>query len=283
MLPRPPMMMQTKKKRLELEDEGVGRDVALQAANSRAGDPGGDAAEDEHRELGAEQRHADRLRRDRVVADRHQADAPHASGDVPGQPRRQHRERGDQVVEAVRRVERRREHRTGQADAAAGEADLREDDLADDQGERHRRHREVEAGQAQRRQAERQPAEAAERARRDQSRCRMPAHLAGEDGEGVGADREQADVADRQLPGVADDQVEAGDQDPVDADQRRQVQLVLIARPARQGGDEQRRDREGDAGAQVRRHTGLTFFEPSRPSGLSSSTTISRPTAIVCW
>ena len=80
----------------ELEHEGVGRDVALQRGEHRAGDAGGDAAEDEDLQLRAEHRHADRLRGDRAVADRDQAAPPHLARHVPGEP-------GDQAARASTR------------------------------------------------------------------------------------------------------------------------------------------------------------------------------------
>ena len=107
---------------------------------------------------------------------------------------------------------------------------------------------------------------------------------AGQEGEGIGADGEQSDMADRKLPCEADHEVEADDQYPVDPDELRQMQLIEVADPEGQGGERHAAgEKAGGAGWRAGvRHTARTCRWPKMPSGLSSRTTISRPTAMVC-
>ena len=69
---------------------------------------------------------------------------------------------------------------------------------------------------------------------------------AGDDREGVRADGEQPDVTDRELSAEADHEVQPRDQDPVRADQRREVELVLVTRPERQRDEGSRGDGKGE-------------------------------------
>ena len=107
---------------------------------------------------------------------------------------------------------------------------------------------------------------------------------AGEEGESIGPDGEQPDMADRKLPRVADHEVKTDDEDPIDPDKLRQMQLIEVAHPQGQSGERHAAgEKAGDAGwrADVR-HTARTCRWPKRPSGLSSRMMMSRPTAMVC-
>ena len=149
----------------DLEDEGVGRDVALQRGEQRAPCPGRHPAEGEDGELLAKQRDADRGRRDLAVAHGEECAAPHQAGHVPGEPGDDGGHGEDQPVEAVRGGEGRPEARDGQPHAAAGKIAEGEHKLGDDQGEGQRDEREVEAGQAQGGKAEEEADQAAQRTR----------------------------------------------------------------------------------------------------------------------
>ena len=186
-----------KEEHAQVEDERLWRNVALQRSEERARNACRHAAEDEHDELGPENGHADRLRRDRIVANRHQPPTPHAAREIPGQQRH---ERGDQqreVIEPRGRVEWRRVQRPHQADAAARQTNLRQDDLVDNERERHRGHREIEPRQPKRRQAKRQAAQTTKHPGH-RGRCiGIEPPLADQNAKRVRTDRQQADVTDR--------------------------------------------------------------------------------------
>ena len=187
-------------------------------------------------------------------------------------------------MEPARRIEGRGEPRHREARAAAGQIALRERDLGDDHGEGERGHREIEARQPQRRQAEQQSAQRAEAAGGEQRQPRIELVAPRENGEGVGADGEQPHVPDRELPAVTHDEIEPGDEDPVDADQRREVELVLIARPPGQRRErhERQQHRHEPCGTHGLPQTGRMEAVPNSPAGFTSSTSMSSPTAMVC-
>src|SRR6266404_594244 len=73
----------------------------------------------------------------------------------------------------------------------------------------------------------------------------MQAMRAGQYRETVSTDRQQAHMTNRQLAGIADDQVQSADQHPVGTDQRREMQLVEIARPPRKRDQRCRHNQDG--------------------------------------
>ena len=249
-----------KKEQPQLENERVRRDVTLQHGEQRTRYAGRYAAGDEHREFGAEHRHADCLSGDHTVADGDQPAAPGEARDIPGQPGYEPGNRQDQPVAPLRRIERRGQAGDGKADATAGEFALGQRDLGDDQREGQRGHGEIKAGKPQRRQSEEQAAQTAQAAGSGHRQRGMHAMRTGKDREAISADRQQADVADGQLARIADNQIEPADQHPVGPDQRGQVQLVKVSRPPRQGDQGDDDDGQGDSFAvgHFHDHTGLT-------------------------
>ena len=111
-------------------------------------------------------------------------------------------------------------HRSGNADAAAGDALPGQRHLRNDGGEAKRRDGEIEGAQPQRRQADDQAEDGADHGRNRQRQIRRQRRydIAGrEHAGGVGSKREQCHPADRDLAGEAYDQVEAGHQHPIHA------------------------------------------------------------------
>ncbi len=237
----------------QVEGEGVGRDVALQGREQRAGDPGGRAAEGEHGEQQAPLVHAAAFGRHLRVAQRDQAAAEPAAPGVDGQPGHQRRHRHAQRIEPGRAVERRGEGRSGQADAAAGDARPGQRHLGHDGGEAERAHGEVEGPQAQRRQPDQHAAGRAREPRRGQGERRRHAELLAQRAGGVGAHGQQRDVADRQLPGEAHDQVQARHQHPVDGRTGGDDGPVVLPREGDRD-DGQHQQQPGQHGAPCARH-----------------------------
>ena len=211
----------------QIEGKSVRRDIGLQAREQSAGDGGQRAGEQKDRDQHARFGNADGFRGDFGVADRDQGAAEPAMSDVRAHPGAEGRERDAEIVVAPCGIEGRWKFRTGDADAAAGDALPGQRNLRDDGGEAERRHREIERAQSQGRQADDDSEHGADTARDRQ--CREYRHrrqdIAGDEYAGdVGAERQQRDIADGEMPGEADDKIEAGDQHPIDcrpgADQR---------------------------------------------------------------
>ena len=115
-----------------------------------------------------------------------------------------------EIVIAPGGIEGRGKFRADNADAAAGDALPGQRDLRDDGGEAERRHREIERAQPQRRQADDDAEHGADAA--GDRQCREYRHrrhdIAGDQhAGGVGAERQQRDIADGQMSGEADDRL----------------------------------------------------------------------------
>jgi len=126
----------------------------LQGREQSAGDRRQRTGEQEDRDQHLRLGNTGGFRRDLGVAHRDQRAAEPAAGDVGAHPGGQSGKCDAEKVKAPRGIERRREFRPDDADAAAGDALPGQCDLRDDGGEAERRHREVKRAQAQRRQAD---------------------------------------------------------------------------------------------------------------------------------
>ena len=153
-----------------------------------------------------------------------------------------------EIIEAPLRGERFGEDRSGNADAAAGDALPGQRHLGDDGGKAKRRDGEIEGAQPQRRQPDDQAEDGADDGRRRKRQIgRQRRHdIAGREHAGrVGSECEQCHPADRNLAGEPDDQVEAGHQHPIDAGAGRDHAPIAAAEQREREADhEQRQQRQ---------------------------------------
>ena len=204
----------------------------MQGREQPAGDRGERAREQEDRNQQALLGDAGRFSRYLGVAHRDQGTAESAMGDIGGDPGRHGREAEAEIIEAGGTAERIGKFRAGDADAATGHALPGQCDLGDDGRKAERRHREIEGAQPQRRQSDDHAEDGADdgrdRKRGEDRQCRQ--HIAGDEhARGVGAERQQRDIADRKMTGETDHKVETGDQHPIDRGAGADQNPVIIA------------------------------------------------------
>ena len=124
------------------------------------------------------------------------------------------------------RAERRRRD-AHEAVGPAGERAPLDRAVLNNEGKGDRDHGEIGTGHAQCRQREREAHDAGDRARQRQCDPEVDA-LEGEDGDRVGADRVEADVAERHLPGQPQQDVEPDADDRGQGDKREDERRVAV-------------------------------------------------------
>jgi hypothetical protein len=239
----------------EVEGEGVRRDVGLQAREEPTRDRGRGAGEEEDDHQQARLGDAAGFRGHLGVADGDERAAEAAGGDVAAHPGPERGEAEAEQVEAPGGVQRRGKFRPRKADAAAGDALPGQRDLRDDGGEAERRHGEVEGAQPQRRQPHHHAEHRADHGRdaeRREGRHRLRDIARGQHARGVGAEREQRDIADGELPGEADDEVQARHQHPVDSRARADQRPVFVAGASGSSRQRTRMPRKGAGSVSIR-------------------------------
>ena len=149
-------------------------------------------------------------------------------------------------------------------------------DEPDDLAEGERDDREIVAAQAQHREAEDHAPGRGEQAGERQAHPEAQVEIVGEQGEGIGADRVEGDIAEVEQPGRADDDVQApAEHDVGEHDDRLVEDVAALLRDERLGDDrkDQRDDQEQD-----RRRSAHRAGRASPSRSASRPTTPIRPT-----
>ena len=173
---------------------------------------------------------ADRARRGFGIAHRHHRHAPAAAGEAVERIERGARERDGEHGHLALRKDQRAERRRRDAHEAVGPAGERaplDRAVLNNEGKGDRDHGEIGTGHAQCRQREREAHQAGDRARQRQCEPEVDA-LEGEDGDRVGADRVEADVAEGHLPGQPQQDVEPDADDRGQGDKREDERRVAV-------------------------------------------------------
>ena len=265
---------------IERQAEGERRrvDELHERCVERAGDAAETGAEREGHQRVAPRVDAERQRADRILAQRHEGEAPGGAEQPPGRHRHQRKVRETEIVELPGPVHRPAENHRARNVAdpvdAAGEPFLVAEDQIDQRVESERDEGEVVVLHAQRRIAEQPADRKARHAAQHVGGPERPA-LGGQIGGEISADADEGRLRERDLTGIAERQVEA---DGGDGHHRPHAEDEDAVRLEAEGRDDEKRgaQREHAAGgeAAARPHTVRSSIRPSSPCGRNSTTTI---------